>query len=682
MAPFVRRDLRARLISAVATFGVLVSLVWLASSALTHMDTAGAHRMRVQLGLETQGAVCGGYKQPICTYDDAEQTRLEDADAQRLAVRTAIFTELARRIETQMRGLHQLKARVDAAPADSSIYWAEDPSTLTVLDSGSDLSPLVSFEQELAELTRLRTSARQGGERFSDELSMRLASLQRSRARLTAQMARAGAFDKSAAPSKRNHDATSMLNAMRADGSLGRVPELARWLEQSGPGTNLADVTLEQLEGKLDVMDKALSTGESLWQGSFESDYVPASSYTASAIRYASPMSESTRWLFLGLGLLSLAVFFLLVVSPTVTATETAKERDAGTLPVLRMTGMSADDLVAAMVVGPNVFALTTAALCLAFGVLLTTFTAGPAVLALPLALLAVSVPAMHLVAIGLGDALGQRVNAIVVGAIVALGVIGPGLIGAALVGLDVANTGLLLGPLPALAASTSEIAGIRDLGLNLGEGWLGSSMLGFAVISQLLLGWVCLRSWRRRVEQPWSSLFSPVEGAALALLSIGASALSLIDLSGRTHAQDFDSLNLLTFVSCSFLVPLLGWLLVTSLRRPARARARANAHESRRAFMRFQGLVFAALGVVGLAYTFVLNGSSMGSSESELMWATLAQGILLGNTAVAAFLWVSRREFGKFKAAFVSGTVLMLQAIGIAAVYGAEVEQIGRAHV
>lgn len=164
-----------------------------------------------------------------------------------------------------------------------------------------------------------------------------------------------------------------------------------------------------------------------------------------------------------------------------------------------------------------------------------------------------------------------------------------------------------------------------------------------------------------------------------LAVVSIGASALSLVDLSTRMNAQDFDSLNLLTFLSCSFLVPLLGWLLVTSLRRPARARATADLPEARRGFGRFQVFTITAVAVVGIAYAFVLDGSLMGSAESELMWATLAQAFLLAETAVATFLWVSRRGSGKMKVAFVGGTALLLQIVGIAAVYGIEVEHVAR---
>ena len=73
----------------------------------------------------------------------------------------------------------------------------------------------------------------------------------------------------------------------------------------------------------------------------------------------------------------------------------------------------------------------------------------------------------------------------------------------------------------------------------------------------QTMLGGLCLLSWRRRVEQAWSPLFRPLEGAALALLSVGCSALAVLDLSARINVQTYDTVNLITFVST--VLPLSG---------------------------------------------------------------------------------------------------------------------------
>lgn len=72
LRPFIRRDLRTRLVSATAAVVMLVGLAWLGVSALTRMDTAGAHGLRVEMGMEHPNAVCGGPAQPACSYDDRE----------------------------------------------------------------------------------------------------------------------------------------------------------------------------------------------------------------------------------------------------------------------------------------------------------------------------------------------------------------------------------------------------------------------------------------------------------------------------------------------------------------------------------------------------------------------------------------------------------------------------------
>jgi hypothetical protein len=672
----VRRDFRGRVVSGLATFGVLIALAWLAASALTQMDTRGAQALRIQLGLERSGAVCGGYEQPQCTYDDAEQRRLDREDRFDRAARTVVLTEVESRVEDQIAQLTQLREMVLSSETEQVIYWADHPAVRAALDPAVDLSPLADRPTELEAITRLRLSARSNSTVFVDAIDLRLSSLHDVLGRAHMIAARKGAVD---AITKRRVPASTVLNTSTFAPVFAEYDYLQRWLEQSGPERKLSTASLSLLHSDGKRLAEAVSGSSNIWHNALGALAFVDDSYGPSAVRYASPVEAGPTWRLFGLALFAMAAFSMLVISPTITATETAKEREAGTLPVLRMTGMSADDLAMALVVGPNVFAWVLAASCLVLATPILAFTVGPAALLLPFTLLAIGAAAVHLIAIGLGDALGQRVNALVVGAMVALGVVGPGLIGAALAGLDVANVGLLLGPLPAVAASASAWAQFPGLGLDVSPGELGGIMLAFAFFSQAMLGYLCLRSWRRRVEQPWAPLFRPFEGVLLAFVSICSSALSLVELSQRTNAQDYDSLNLLTVLSCSFLIPLLGWLLVTSIRRPARARAVADRHEARSAFLRFQGFVLTTAAMVGMAYALVLGRSSLAGMDSELMWASLAQGLLLAETAVATFLWVSRRKDGRLRTAFVGGIVLLLQSVAVAGVYALEVEHVAR---
>src|SRR5690606_37547949 len=175
LRPFVRREFRSRLISAMATVAVLVAMAWLGASALTSMDTRGAHELRSQLGIESYVGECGG-SGPMCTYDDAEQRAHDQVAAQERRVRTAISFELERRIETQISALTNLRARVDEASADSQVQvdWTQDEEASAAVYPASDLRPLATQERESIALAELRTARRSGSSEFLAAIDWRL----------------------------------------------------------------------------------------------------------------------------------------------------------------------------------------------------------------------------------------------------------------------------------------------------------------------------------------------------------------------------------------------------------------------------------------------------------------------------------------------------------------------------
>jgi hypothetical protein len=115
----------------------------------------------------------------------------------------------------------------------------------------------------------------------------------------------------------------------------------------------------------------------------------------------------------------------------------------------------------------------------------------------------------------------------------------------------------------------------------------------------------------------------------------------------------------------------------VSSLVRPARAAAVASCGEVRRAFGRFQAfVVLTAIALAG-AYSMVLQRSGLGSEKSEIMWATIAQGLLVAETAVAALLLASRRREGRHRVLIIGALVVLLQLAFTAGVYNLEVEHV-----
>jgi hypothetical protein len=330
------------------------------------------------------------------------------------------------------------------------------------------------------------------------------------------------------------------------------------------------------------------------------------------------------------------------------------------------MTGLSASDLSAAMMLGPNVFAIATSVALLSIGLPILMFTAGLSALIVSIAVVAILAAAIHIIAVALGDALGQRVNALVVGGLFATVLVLPGFIGTLLVLTDATATGMLLGPLPAVVTVTAGLSGLpfAELAAAGGAGEFGTSIFSYSLVAHAALAFVCVGSWRRRVEQAWSALFRPAEGVLLSIVAVGCGTFVVLDLCERVNVRSYDQVNAITFVASLFLLPVLGWLLYSSLVRPARASAVAEVTSVRAAFLRFQGFLAIAALALGGAYGLVLERSGFDHGH-ELMWATLATGLLAVETAVATILLSARKRSGRHR-------VLILGALVVAAQLGA----------
>lgn len=684
LRPFIRRDLKGRLISASIAALVIAGLSWFGISAFTHLDSADAHRLRVELGLERSDEVCSTRSSmPNCSYDDRAQAKVDSDWNRDVRIRSALLQELDLRIEAAIANLDEARELLERQEFDfGNGRPAGGDVRLTELLDMPDLSPLrwnglyvdgqvIDQLIDAASYDPMRDESPEATRKLLVR-AIEEARLQLLDHRRTVDRQRSREPELQISSTLLDLDAT--LVDLRVHQDRYAITLTARdWFDASvGESTSRAAFHLANQHPT--EFTQALIASSEIWGGGWE-----AAVWTKQhkpTVRYRSPVTDSTRYRLAGVVFLAIACFVFVVVSPIVTATATAREREAGTLPVLRMTGMSAGELAMAMVVGPNVFAAVLGGSLLLAGLLLLAMTLPISALMLPLFMLVVLAAATHLTAIGLGDALGQRVNAMVVGGLLGVGIVIPGLLGAVLASFDVAATGLLLGPLPALAASVADISGLNGVGLYLTDE-LTLTMLGYSLAIQALLGLVCLNSWRRRVEQGWAPLFRPIEGVILALASIGCSALTLLDINNHHQAQDFDALNLLTFLSSAFLLPLLAWLLVASLRRPARAHAVADHVEARRAFLRFQGFLALSTLLVGGTYHLVMNQAGLQTENSEIMWATLTQLLLAAETGVATLLWASRRRDGKLRVAFVGGAAVLMQIGAVFGTYGLEVEHV-----
>lgn len=691
LRPFLRRDLRSRCISAAVAATLVSGLSWLGTSALTRMDSPAAHDVRVAVGMEDAWAVCDGPGKPVCSYDDREQTNVDREHANQQRVRTAVLHELKSRVDQGLANLAAAETilKTEAVNLEGDLLGGRKDLSDLLLTT-IDLRPLTSRDEDLQRTSSLQIAAstfdihdgKIGGSQgpLVREIEAQRRQLQGYQTRLERLMRRDGEF----AIDTNGTDRQALWADLFNGDPYGAGGELAGWVLSSGgiPTVSQTLASLAQGNGKL-LAESVFDQNARIWQQGLTDPIAEFTAIEKPSVRYRSPVTDGQRWQLLGSILLGFASFMLLLVGPVITATHTAREREAGTLPVLRMTGLSAGDLALAMALGPNVFAMLGGGILLLLATVILSLTVGPAALVVPLALLGVFSAATHLTAIGIGDALGHRVNALLVGALMAMGIAGTGVVGGTLVTANMASAGLLLGPLPAVFGGVLGVSGLpgTDNLMTAGDPELGPTILGYALLTQLMLAGICLMSWRRRVEQAWAPLFRPAEGVALALASIGCSALTMVDLSARINTQSFDSLNLVTFLASAFLLPLLGWLLIASLRRPARAHATPSHVEARSAFLRFQGVLALTMATVGMAYTQVMARSGLSGEQSEVMWATLAQVVLIAETAVAGLLLSSRRRDGKLGVSMATAALLVVQIAFAVLVYRLEVDHVALTH-
>lgn len=747
LRPFLRRDLRARLTSALVSIFVLTALTWLGVSALSKIDSREAHQLRVDVGLEDAWAVCGGPSSPDCSYEDREQAVVDRKFAHEQRLRLTVLDELEARTQLGLERLDEAAALAEVATTSPRTGVLEGDNValeVALVQSVVDLrpAPVASVEARrerllwpLRVLEECDDAAFDGlgwvgcvkvADHWRSDLgspNMRTALLKQIELERVTLVELQDTIERLR---KRERNVVEREDGVVSRTELvGRVvptagdlpsdyPErldLAAWLAVRPPAAATAGWDLFDAQQDVDLMTSSvhhaaaasglpevpvelsllarhhvedlhkmvLDPSAELWYGAWTEPELQNAAIYKPTERYRSPITASQRWQIAGTVLLLLAGVMLVVVGPVVTATTTAREREAGTLPVLRMTGLSAIDLALAMTIGPNVFALVAGLGLLALALPMLAFTAGPVALLLPVGALVILSAATHLTAIGLGDALGQRVNAMVVGGLLAMGLLGPGLVGAVAVVGDMAATGYLLGPLPAtfgLGVGLSGLPFAQHVAAG-GSSEMGCTILGYTMVVQTLLGALCLLSWRRRVEQAWAPLFRPLEGAVLALASVGCSALAVLDLSDRINVQSYDDVNLITFVATGFLMPVLGWLLVTSLVRPARASAVASVEEVRRGFLRFQAFVVLTAAALAGAYALVLDRTGLASEQSEVMWATISQGLLIAETAVATLLWASRRRENRHRIFVLGAAVVLLQIGFTVGVYNLEVEHV-----
>ncbi len=645
IAPFVRHHLRTKLVVAGLASLVCFIAAGHAMHTLARAPNIVAKGMRVALHLELpQAANCldehvddeGASKpRPICLYDNARYAQEMAAFTQGQQARLQAIAHLDAQAQQAQQALATLRAAL-ADTADAAVTSDER---------------MASVQQALAQaIVPLRPGS------TPSEMEWR-------------QLALARTMDwsrplQSAAPDRATLDVLAAreeeLNTLRSTLTALRSRE---WQDDEGRTTaSVPPALVDEL-----LQDATHPFWEGGWSNSDRTPLAPAFAH------YASPLDvHDMLGLWSGL-LFGLAAFLLVVVGPTFAAVHVAREREANTLPVLRMTGLSGKQLAAALAARPNVWVFSLAAGLLTAAVPLGCMgVASVGHVLQTLALVGALSVATHLMAMVGGDMLGQRVGSLTVGGAVATLLLGSGAVGSVLLLLYM-PVGYLFGPLPLVANAIVGVA-VAHAVLPTAETF-GTTLFLYSLLVHGGLAGLCMRAWQRRIDEPWSPLFRPHEAALAMALSLGQTVLAVLSFSHSLSLSawlwsGFDTVNAVTVASASFLAPWLAWLWVHSIKKPPHRRAAISARAARHAFVRFQGVLAATAIVLALTYAAVAARTGLSHMSSEIMWATLTQGLLAVETLVGTLLLAARASHNRHRPILL-GTVLVAMQIAFAgAVY------------
>ena len=316
LRPFLRQDLRPRLVSAAVAAGLVGGLSWLGVSALTEMDSREARDLRVSLALEAEDEVCDGPGMPTCAFDDRLQDDVDRDYAREQRIRAALMHELGGRIDAAIANLDAAKRILENEAVDlhgDLLGGRKDLADLLL--TTVDLRPLTTREEDLDRTNALQRAAysvtvqngriEQGGrDALIREIEIQRSDLELMRTRATRLLDRDADQAIDAAPADRQALWAELFN----NDPYGKGGELAGWLLAAGGQTQVSNTLghLSRLESEA-LAEAVFNRDADLWHGTFTDVFAEYSPITKASVRYASPVSSDRRWQLFGATLLGLA---------------------------------------------------------------------------------------------------------------------------------------------------------------------------------------------------------------------------------------------------------------------------------------------------------------------------------------------------------------------------------------
>lgn len=579
IGPFVRRDgARTRAVILVLSVLGLAGSTWLAASAGAGDDHWSAS-LRASLGMESER----GDNPELAYSEDMLELRTDDYRRRRSA-RLAVLSELAVR-DAYNHGRLPGWRTVDAPPPSAAARV-----TLPALQQ----PPVrLSFDDRHAAHTIANLARRE----FSD--------------------APPSTLDLAAS------DRRKALDSLDLDGhffSRGQNPDatLWSWIDDGGEAP-IANALVEVLRYDPSIVEAVLNQSRE-WVAEDAPNMAPrarskfvaipgqAELYTTVAAlpmqappeRYENPAPvRGFATIFAGLaGWLALLAWT--IVAPAVTAYRVASEREVGTLPNLRMTGMSSRALALAIAIGGNAPALAVGGLFATLCVVLTALLGAPLAALQIACALAAGLAAGLAIGLMAGATLGRRFNPSVIASTLAglsfMGgvtawtaatqhVYAPFALGPAAIGISGFWTSALAPMLAHHWGTTAHAAPAL--------GYLLPFVLSFVAVH------LALKLWERRLEQPDCVPWTRPQAA----LAVGAVALAWFAVLEEVLRADhhLSRGDVLGIVACAgilaalFIPPAMIW----STPRAPRPHAVPPHGQLARARTWGRRLAFACLGVL-----------------------------------------------------------------------------------
>ncbi len=639
IAPFARKDLRTSVRSAATGLFVVLALFVSLAASLGMSSASTAARLRFDLGIEARPTPHARHAMRFNEDEHAAAQRSYKALAE---ARRAVLDDLRLRLE--YAATVSTHANGDAPGVEMATPSLEVPALSTAAThdaygTHAVLAPLQQQPDASSPFAEARQTLRALMSREADTPPILAAGIERGT--LTERLL-----------------ATSSCDSVDTT-----CREILDWIE-AGEGAPASPLLAELIRGDGTSLYQALTRADAwyddchpLGEAHVEPEFLDTPPARAPLQLSALPLPHAP-WLYLTPtpvrsflfffgGLCWMAAWLLLTVATPAAATyRTATEREMGTFPNLRMTGLSARELAAAIAVASNLFPLGGGLLSLALCAVAWTCIGFGGFVGATVPGLGCGLLVGLSMALVIGQSHGRRKNpsllAVAVGSLSLLGGV------AGLIGLGTSTASWsMFGP------GAMGLGGILTSGLPLHlsdhfelpvTSWATVAVSLFMVTIAGGAVWLSQRVWARKLESNDAPTLTRPEALGVVVTVTLGSLLWLWEHGARWD-WSLEDTGLAVFFIDLCLALVIASVALASTRRPALAGVRPSAKAVRRSFGWGTGIAAVVLSGVSLSAVLFIPGADelpealAARASTRLLAPTLVQAALTCEVILAVIL-------------------------------------------